>query len=129
MRADWGGATSLEQFEPSSASDTGARDWWARLLRQAMSRNSLPSLLREFGRMDVRSRLPLVRHPTLVLQRDGDRITRTGAAKYLAEHIAGARLRLLSGRDHNLWAGDTDAVIDEVEHFVDGNFGHHANQA
>jgi pimeloyl-ACP methyl ester carboxylesterase/DNA-binding SARP family transcriptional activator len=123
LRADWGGATSLEQFEPSSASDIGARDWWARLLRQAMSRNSLPSLLREFGRMDVRSRLPLVRHPTLVLQRDGDRITRTGAAQYLAEHIAGARLRLLPGRDHNLWAGDTDAVIDEIEHFVNGASG------
>ena len=129
LRADWGGATSLEQFEPSRAGDTAARDWWARLLRQAMSRNSLPPLLREFGRMDVRMRLPQLRHPTLVLQREGDRITRTGAARYLAEHIAEARLCLLPGQDHNLWAGDTDALIGELEHFVDGTSGRPAGQA
>jgi len=118
LRAGWGSATSLEQFAPSQAGDRAAQDWWARLLRQAMSRNSLPVLLREFGRMDVRPCLLRVQVPTLVLQREGDRITRVGAARYLAEHIAGARLKLLPGDDHNLWAGDVDAVLDEVERFI-----------
>ena len=118
LRAGWGDATSLKEFAPSQANDPAARDWWARLLRQAMSRNSLPALLREFARMDVRHRLPLLRAPTLLLQREGDRITRPGAARYLAEHIVGARLMLLPGDDHNLWAGDVAALIDEVERFV-----------
>jgi pimeloyl-ACP methyl ester carboxylesterase/DNA-binding SARP family transcriptional activator len=118
LRADWGRATSLGEFAPSQADDPVARDWWARLLRQAMSRNSLPVLLQEFGRMDVRHRLPQVRVPTLVLQREGDRIVRPGAARFLADHIAGARLKLLAGDDHNMWAGDVGAVIDEVERFV-----------
>jgi pimeloyl-ACP methyl ester carboxylesterase/DNA-binding SARP family transcriptional activator len=118
LRSGWGDATSLREFAPSQANDPVARDWWARLMRQAMSRNSLPVLLREFGRMDVRHRLPQLRVPTLVLQREGDRIVRTGAARYLAEHITGARLKLLPGEDHNMWAGDVAAVIDEVERFV-----------
>jgi pimeloyl-ACP methyl ester carboxylesterase/DNA-binding SARP family transcriptional activator len=120
LRADWGRPTSLAAFAPSQAEDPAARAWWARLLRQAMSRNSLPVLLREFGRMDVRHRLAQVSAPTLVLQREGDRIVRPGAARFLAEHIPGARLALLPGDDHNLWAGDAGAVIDEVERFVDG---------
>lgn len=120
LRADWGHPTSLAEFAPSQADNPAARAWWARLLRQAMSRNSLPVLLREFGRMDVRHRLPLLRVPTLVLQREGDRIVRPGAARFLAEHIPGAHLKLLPGEDHNLWAGDAGAVIDEVERFVEG---------
>lgn len=119
LRADWGGATSLAEFAPSQAGNPVARDWWARLLRQAMSRNSLPVLLREFGRMDVRHRLSQVRVPTLVLHRDGDRIVRLGAARYLAEHIPGAMLKVLPGDDHNMWTGDVGTVIGEVERFVE----------
>jgi pimeloyl-ACP methyl ester carboxylesterase len=118
LRSGWGSATSLQEFAPSQADDPVARDWWARLLRQSMSRNSMPALLRELARMDVRHRLPQLRAPTLILQRVGDRVTREGAARHLAEHIAGARLKLLPGEDHNLWAGDVDAVIDEVERFM-----------
>ena len=126
LRADWGHATSLAEFAPSQADNPVARDWWARLLRQAMSRNSLPMLLREFGHMDVRHHLPQIKVPTLIVQRTGDRIVRQGAAQFLATHIADARLKLLPGDDHNMWAGDTDAVIDEVERFVSAANGRSA---
>jgi pimeloyl-ACP methyl ester carboxylesterase/DNA-binding SARP family transcriptional activator len=118
LRSDWGRPTSLAAFAPSQADDAAARAWWARLLRQAMSRNSLPGLLAEYGRMDVRSRLAQVAAPTLVLQRDADRVVRLGAARFIAEQIPGARLKVLAGQDHNLWAGDAGAVIDELERFV-----------
>lgn len=126
LRTGWGSASSLAEYAPSQAHDPVARDWWARLMRQAISRNSLPMLLREFGRMDVRHRLSQVRVPTLVLQREGDRITRRGAAQYLADNIAGARLKLLPGEDHNMWAGDAGAVLDEVERFVETAGDHSA---
>jgi pimeloyl-ACP methyl ester carboxylesterase len=66
----------------------------------------------------VCDRLPALRVPTLVLQREGDLIVREGAARYLAEHIPGARLVLLEGVDHPLWYGDTSAALDEIERFV-----------
>lgn len=118
LQSGWGGATSLDKFAPSQAGDPVARDWWARLLRQAVSRNSLPTLLREASRMDVRHRLPQIRTPTLVLQRTGDRVVRPEIPRYLAQHIPGARLVMLPGDDHNMWAGDVDAVVDQVEGFI-----------
>jgi pimeloyl-ACP methyl ester carboxylesterase/DNA-binding SARP family transcriptional activator len=119
LQSSWGRATSLEQFAPSVAHDATARDWWARLLRQSASRNSVPALLRSFAEMDVRERLPQVRVPTLVVQREGDRIVRAAAGRHLADGIAGARFVLLPGDDNLMWFGDTEAVIREVERFVD----------
>jgi class 3 adenylate cyclase len=42
------------------------------------------------------------------------------AGQWLAEHIAGARFVDLPGIDHLPWAGDQDAVLDEVEEFLTG---------
>jgi len=118
LRSAWGLSTSLERFAPSLAEDEAARHWWARMLRQAASRNSLPAILRAFASVDVRERLGTLRVPTLVVQREADRIVRAGVAHYLAVRIPGAELCLLPGEDHLLWAGDTGAVLDALEHFV-----------
>ncbi len=118
LQSAWGLATSLERFAPSLAGDEAARHWWARLLRQAASRNSLPAILRAFAGVDVRDRLGTLRVPTLVLQREGDLIVRAGVARYLAAQIPAAELRLLPGADHLLWAGDTAAVLDVIDDFV-----------
>jgi pimeloyl-ACP methyl ester carboxylesterase len=61
-----------------------------------------------------------VQVPTLIMQREGDRIVRAGTAAYLAEHIRGSRLCLLPGEDHHLWAGDVHAVVAEMERFMRG---------
>lgn len=118
LQSSWGGATSLAQFAPSMANDQPTRDWWARMLRQSASKNGIPLLLRALGGMDVCARLPALQVPTLVLQRKGDLIVREGAGRYLAQHIPGAQLALLEGDDHPLWYGDTAAVLDEIERFV-----------
>lgn len=66
---------------------------------------------------DVRHVLPSIRVPTLVVHRTGDQMTPIGGGRYLAEHIVGARLVEVSGIDHFPWVGDTDAILDPVEHF------------
>jgi pimeloyl-ACP methyl ester carboxylesterase/DNA-binding SARP family transcriptional activator len=118
MHSGWGGPVALEQYAPSCADDIDVQQSWARMMRQSASKHSMPLLLKAFSRMDVRPRLPLIKAPTLVVQREGDRIVRAGAARELASRIAGARLVMLPGDDNLMWLGDTAAVIDEVERFI-----------
>ncbi len=40
--------------------------------------------------------------------------------RYLAEHIPDATYRELEGDDHMFFAGDTDAMVDEIEEFLTG---------
>lgn len=119
LHAEWGAATSLEAFAPSVAKEPQMQQWWARMLRTGVSQNGLAAILRAFHRMDVRDRLALLKPvPTLVIQRQGDRIVREGAGRYLAEAIPGAQLVMLPGEDHWWWHGDADAVLAAIERFV-----------
>ena len=72
------------------------------------------------AQIDVRSILPTIRVPTLVLQRAEDVYRDPGHATYLATHIPGAKLVELSGIDHLPYVGDSDSVLDEVEEFLTG---------
>jgi class 3 adenylate cyclase len=78
------------------------------------------SVLRLTTELDVRQVLPAVRVPTLVLHRTGDRVTRVEQGRYLAEHIAGAKLVELTGDDHIPYVGNGDAIVDEIEEFLTG---------
>jgi pimeloyl-ACP methyl ester carboxylesterase/DNA-binding SARP family transcriptional activator len=118
LRSSWGRSTSLARFAPSMAEDGATRDWWARMLRQSASKNSIPSLVRAFAGVDVRARLAEIKAPTLIIQRQDDGIVRAACAVYLSQHIAKSRLVMLPGADHPLWYGDTAAVLDEVERFI-----------
>ena len=40
--------------------------------------------------------------------------------RYLAQKIDGAKFVELAGRDHPIWTGDVDRVVDEIEEFVTG---------
>ena len=119
LRVDWGRAPSLGIFAPSSAADPQVQAWWARMLRQSTSRHGIEALLMSFHRMDVRHRLATLRAPTLVVQREDDRIVRAGAARYLAAAIPGARLVMLPGVDHWFWHGDAEPVLQEMHRFIE----------
>jgi len=75
---------------------------------------------RVYSQIDVRSILPSLRVPTLVLQRDADVFRDPGHSEYLASHIPGARLVELSGVDHLPYVGDSDAIVEEVQEFLTG---------
>jgi pimeloyl-ACP methyl ester carboxylesterase len=105
---------------PSVAGDGGFRSWWARFERLVAT----PSAYRELGavlfEIDVRSILPSVQAPTLVLHRREDAIVNVGQGRYVAERIPGARFVELSGIDHVPFIGDQDSILAEVEEFVTG---------
>src|SRR5262249_6401102 len=69
---------------------------------------------------DVRAVLNTIRTPTLILHRTQDRMMPVGHSRYMAEHIHGAKLVELPGQDHLFWAGDADAMLDEIREFLTG---------
>ena len=83
-----------------------------------------PAMVRKMFEMffdtDVRSILSLITVPTLIVHRTGDRLVNIRSGRYLAEHIPGARIVELPGNDHAGYAGDTDAILDEVQEFLTG---------
>lgn len=117
--AGWGQGRSIEWYAPSRADSARARREIARWERMAVSPSALLRMLRLCRSIDVRDTLPAIRVPTLIIQRQDDRITPPCHGRYLAEHIAGA-LYFEQPGDHLLWLGDTDAIFAEIEQFLTG---------
>ncbi|MEA2646951.1 MAG: hypothetical protein QOE92_2034 [Chloroflexota bacterium] len=121
MAPGWGTGENLEPFAPSLADDPAARDWWGRMERSAASPAMMAQIFQTFLETDVRSALPLVQAPTLVLHRRGDRVVNIGAGRWMAEQIKDAKFVELPGNDHAGWAGDSAAITGAVEEFLTGS--------
>lgn len=120
MEREWGGPATIDTRAPSMAHDEGYRQWLGNYLRLAASPGAAMAIMRMNMEIDVRHVLPAIRVPTLILHRTGERLTRVEQARYMAERIPGARLVELPGIDHTPYAGDADAIADEVEEFLTG---------
>ena len=116
----WGQGFWLDVYAPSFAEDPKLVRWWARYERQAASPTMAKAISQLATEVDVREILPAIRVPTLVVHRKGDIAVPVEGARYIAERIRGARLVELDGCDHFPFAGDVDALIDEVESFLTG---------
>jgi class 3 adenylate cyclase len=114
------GAGAVRMMAPSMADDPDFVSWWYRLYRQSSSPGASLANTRMIFETDLRPLLPTVRVPTLVLCRSGDQTAGPDHARYLADHIPGARLVELPGEDNLMYVGDSDAVVDEVEEFLTG---------
>ena len=116
----WGSGVFLGEVAPSQVNDLAFSRWWSRYERLSYGPGNALAYFHMNAQVDVRTILPSIRIPTLVLQRREDVYRDPGHAEYLAAHIPGARLVELSGRDHLPYVGDADAVLDEVEEFLTG---------
>ncbi len=114
----WGGPAGIEVFAPSLAGNRAAESWWAGLLRSASSPGAIKGVLEAMRDMDVRSLLPRIAAPTLVLHRTGDRAVRIDAGRHLAASIGEARFVELPGNDHWIWVGDQAGVIEQIGTFI-----------
>jgi pimeloyl-ACP methyl ester carboxylesterase len=121
MRQDWGGPVGVHLWAPTMDGDAEFTEWWGRLLRQGTSPAGALALVDLYRELDVRSALSSISAPTLILHRSDDRIVRVDQARYLAEHIPGARYVELPGNDHLIWVGDQDAILAEAEEFLLGS--------
>jgi class 3 adenylate cyclase len=91
----------------------------AALIRQSASPGAAAALMRMNREIDVRTILPSVHTPTLVLNRDGESDAIKGGSAYLAAHISGARHVEVRGIDHAMFAGETALLLGEIESFLD----------
>ena len=116
-RADYQG---LAFTSPSLPADPAFLQWMARYRVLAMPPATSARVFRWGFDLDVRSVLPTIRVPTLVLQRKGDPFFPAGHSRYLADHIPGAKYVELPGEDYMWYAGDQDSLLDEVQAFFTG---------
>jgi pimeloyl-ACP methyl ester carboxylesterase len=120
LDTSWGTGQLTANLTPSLANDTPTLRWYRKLERQSASPGAAIALARMNRDIDVRSVLPAIRVPTLVLNRSQDPVVPLAAARYAADRIPGARFVELPGRDHLPWVGDSDAVVQALREFLTG---------
>jgi class 3 adenylate cyclase len=116
----WGDGVLLELFAPSYAEDERMREVWGTFQRTGASPSMGLATLQALLEIDVRDILPSVRVPTLLIHRAGDRAVPARSSRFMSEHIPNAKYVELEGGDHLWFAGDVNAIFDEVEEFLTG---------
>ncbi len=122
----WGEGVNLAWAAPTidSPSMRRAVGLWERLyMSPAMARANVKANFE----IDVRPVLSSVQVPTRVLHRGGDAVP-IEHGRYFADHIPGARMIELDGRDHWPFVGDVDTIVAEIEEFVTGSRAAHDSE-
>lgn len=117
---EWGGPVAVELLARGAMDDERFCRWWAGYLRRSASPGAAVALARMNVGIDIRSILPTIRVPTLVLHRSGDPLCPVEGARYIADRIPGARMVEVPGSSHLPFVGDTDALLDPVQEFLTG---------
>ena len=114
----WGAEGFVSIAAPSRSQDEGFRQRYGRYLRAAARPREAAAQLRHLLSADVRHVLPLIRCPTLILNRSGYRLVTTDHARYLVERIPDARLVELPGTDGVLVTEHAGEILDRIEEFL-----------
>lgn len=121
VESRWGVGAS-EILAPALAGDPAFRRWAGRFERYTMSRAAVGALMRWNWALDLRSVVPAIGVPTLVVSSNFEGASRLEHSRWLADQIAGARRVELSGSaaqfvfDHE----QADHVLDATEEFITG---------
>jgi pimeloyl-ACP methyl ester carboxylesterase len=105
---------------PSVAEDPSFREWWARYMRMGASPAAAIAIELMSEDVDIRSVLPTIQTPALILHSVGDTNVPIAHGRYLREHIPGAKLVEFDSADHVPWttAEHREAVISEIDRFM-----------
>jgi class 3 adenylate cyclase len=116
----WGTEAMAATHVPSRADDARFRRWFAKYQRTGASPRAVQWFLRAFLEADARPILPLIQAPTVVLHRRNVQLFPVEHARYLTEHIPGAKFVELPGTDVSLIWETPELVLDHVEEFLTG---------
>jgi class 3 adenylate cyclase len=118
---NWGTGTMMKNVFPSLATDPVAVEQLAKLERLSATPGGHRTMMRLNLLIDVRSILPNVRTPTLVLHRRGDLMVPVQRGRELAAQMPSAKYIEYPDSDHGYWTGDTATTIGDIEEFVTGH--------
>lgn len=116
----WGKGIVLELSAPSVAADPQVQYWVGRYMRLSAPPAACTRMYRWVLQVDVRSALPSIQGPTLILHRADNRHYRAPMGRYLAAHIPDAKYRELPGADWYPPFVSAEPVLDEIEEFLTG---------
>jgi DNA-binding SARP family transcriptional activator/pimeloyl-ACP methyl ester carboxylesterase len=119
LEANWGTGVGLATFAPSAKNNRSAREYFGRFQRLSASPAAAGAFFRAIAAEDVRSILPQISAPTLVLHATRDPLVPVEAGRLVAALIPGATFAELDSDVHLLWLSDViDDLTREVELFV-----------
>ena len=116
----WGTEALTEFAAPDASRDPAYRHWLAMSMRLSLTPTDAEALFRSELSLDVRHALSSMQAPTLVLHRRELETISVEHARYLSDHISGARLALLPGKDATLYTEPVDEVLELVAGFLGG---------
>jgi class 3 adenylate cyclase/alpha-beta hydrolase superfamily lysophospholipase len=120
VRTTWGTPEWVRTSNPDMGSDAEFSLSLARMFRSAATPAAAAAQFDYILRsLDVREALPVLQVPTLVLHVQAVPRPPKEQARYLAEHITGAKLVELAGRDFAMVA-HSEAALDEIAEFLTG---------
>ena len=120
MREAHGTGTSLRIYGASYGDDPRVQSLWGRAERLSASPGSAHALFEMLLDIDVRSALPSVRVPCLVLHGAESTSMFVDHGHYLEQHLSDARRVALDGVDHYPWFANAESIVAEVEEFLTG---------
>ncbi len=116
VRSAWGSGAALKILLPSVRSTRQL----AMLERMSASPAMARATLEAVFRVDVRTVLPTITAPTLVIHAREDPVPVQGG-RYLADHIPGARMLEVDGVDHVPFLTEPDKITTGIEEFLTGS--------
>jgi pimeloyl-ACP methyl ester carboxylesterase len=114
-------------FAPNLVDDEPTVAWLADYMRNAASPGAVDAFWAMNRLIDVRSALPAIHVPTLVMARDDDPDFAPNETRWIADQIRGARFVSFPGNEHYIFMGDQRPLLDEIEAFVEEVAGQEAD--
>ncbi len=109
---------NLRTENPRVAHDPELQRWWGRARRLLNSPEATAKSIEWAGSIDTDAAAPAVRVPTLVLHRSENRLWDVETSRSAASRIPDARFVELPGSEVDLFLGDTEPVLAEIERFL-----------
>ena len=116
----WGTRPHAASWAPSREGDAAFCRWQGRFERGSLSPSVHGAVLRWIVSLDLRSVLPSITVPTLVVHHRDVALTPLDHGRYVAEQIPDAKLVVLPGADYWFFTERADDLVDHIEEFITG---------